>query len=202
MGGGARGSGAEGAQGAAPSGSARAPAFARRLCAPLQRRLSLRSFPLPICAHPLVSQRIINILAHGSRKGLGSLWARVPGSDSAGDPRPPGFAGSSRPVLAPAGRPSVQPTPRASTSRREHRGASCTPQGAGKTLSFLLWALHLGEAHPPRRAVPAGGPAPAWWWGLQNSAAGHCQSRPGVTSSCCSSRRVSVGPDRRCCWAL
>lgn len=39
-----------------------APGKARRLCAPLQYRLlPFCSFPLPICAHPLVSQRIIKI---------------------------------------------------------------------------------------------------------------------------------------------
>lgn len=46
-----------------------APGEARRLCAPLQYRLlPFRSFSLPICAHPLVFQRIIKIFGTGFKE--------------------------------------------------------------------------------------------------------------------------------------
>lgn len=69
-----------------------APGEARRLCAPLQHRLlSLCSLPLPICAHPLVSQRIITIFGTWfEEKDSGICGLRVLGSDGVGDTRPQG----------------------------------------------------------------------------------------------------------------
>lgn len=106
------------------------------------RLLPFCSFPLPICAHPLVSQRIIIIkkkLANGSRKkNREHVGSSILGSYGVGHTWPPWPSWLPAPVpeaVIQLDRPGL-----CILLRGGYRGASCTLQVARKTFSF---SFHL-----------------------------------------------------------